>query len=749
MKTMQLCLFCLLFVAGYSHAQTPLQTVRQGEEAFSQGAYAKAINNWQQALPQLESNAQVDLHIRIGSAYQALGDYRTAYQYLLQHQKSATQQQQILIHSQLADTLLGMQQTLAAAEQFEQGVKLARQTQQPQMLAHILNHQGTFFSVQDKTKQAEETYEQAYQQAEQAQDADLQINIRSNQARLALQQQNITQSLQHLQQAQALLPKINFALAQQLALAQLALRIHRESQHPQALAFAENRLQLAAQNPATAKETPRLQAQVRGYLGQVYERKGEIAHAQKFSRMALFLSQKQPDLSYQWHWQLGRLHRAEGDIPAAIQAYQQALDILHPIRMRLTSGRRDVQEFFLQSLRPVYFGLADLLLQQAWQASAEAKEQLLKQARATVEKLKVAELEEYFQDECVAISNLEKVPVVNLDALTRHTAMLYPILLPDRMELLVSLADGIHHLRVPVSEREMTQTIRAFQYNLQDSRNNRFIREAIQLHEWLIQPLLPLLSKYQIDTLVIVPDGALRMIPLGTLYDRETRRFLIQDYALAVTPSLDLTDPRPLPHENISVLLNGLSKGVQNFTALPNVPREIRGIESLFQQRQTLLDEKFSLTSINQALENQPYSIVHIASHGQFDTDPRNTFLLTYHDKLTMNKLETLLGLGSIRKQPVELLTLSACQTAVGDERAALGLAGVAIRAGARSALASLWFVNDEATSKLIVEFYRQLQQPNTSKAQALRKAQLALLKQRMFRHPAFWGAFLLIGNWL
>lgn len=141
---------------------------------------------------------------------------------------------------------------------------------------------------------------------------------------------------------------------------------------------------------------------------------------------------------------------------------------------------------------------------------------------------------------------------------------------------------------------------------------------------------------------------------------------------------------------------------------------------------------------------------MHIASHGQFDRNPNNTFLLTYDDKLTLDKLQSLLGFSQIRENSVELLTLSACQTAVGDERAALGLAGVAIKAGAKSALASLWFVNDESTSQLIVEFYRNLlNQPQWSRAKALQQAQQKLAATLAYQHPAYWAPFLLIGNWL
>jgi CHAT domain-containing protein len=149
-------------------------------------------------------------------------------------------------------------------------------------------------------------------------------------------------------------------------------------------------------------------------------------------------------------------------------------------------------------------------------------------------------------------------------------------------------------------------------------------------------------------------------------------------------------------------------------------------------------------------LTQEQFSIIHIASHGQFDRDVRKTFVLAYDGKLTLNDLEALIRPSQYRGRPVELLVLSACQTAAGDDRAALGLAGVAVKAGARSALATLWFVNDQSTSILISEVYGQLQQsPSISKARALQAAQLKLLADRRYRHPCYWSPYLIIGNWL
>jgi CHAT domain-containing protein len=162
-----------------------------------------------------------------------------------------------------------------------------------------------------------------------------------------------------------------------------------------------------------------------------------------------------------------------------------------------------------------------------------------------------------------------------------------------------------------------------------------------------------------------------------------------------------------------------------------------------------LENKAFTVSNFEQDLDKTPYSIVHVASHGKFEKDARNTFLLTYNGKLDMDTLEGFMASTTYREQPVELLTLSACQTAVGDDQAALGLGGVAVKAGARSALASLWYINDEASSLLITEFYKNLKDPGVSKAQALQQAQLVLLNDPRYHHPSYWAPFLLIGNWL
>jgi CHAT domain-containing protein len=296
--------------------------------------------------------------------------------------------------------------------------------------------------------------------------------------------------------------------------------------------------------------------------------------------------------------------------------------------------------------------------------------------------------------------------------------VIYLIPLPDRTELLVGLSSGLKRFTVPVNAAVLTAEVRDFRRNLETRTSYAYLEQAQQLYDWLIRPVRGLLAENQINTLVFVPDGALRTIPFAALHDGD--KFLIQDLAVAVVPGLSLVEPKAIERGNARLLLNGVSKAVQGFAPLDFVTNELDSIRQTY-AGETLLDEKFTTAELQHKLRDEQFSVVHIASHGQFNSDVRKTFLLTYDGKLNLDNLEALIRPSEFRGRPVEMLVLSACQTAAGDDRAALGLAGVAIKAGARSAMASLWFVNDQSTSAAIKEFYDQLREhPLISKARAL-----------------------------
>jgi CHAT domain-containing protein len=286
--------------------------------------------------------------------------------------------------------------------------------------------------------------------------------------------------------------------------------------------------------------------------------------------------------------------------------------------------------------------------------------------------------------------------------------------------------------------------VRSFREALQDGTPQRYLRHGQRLYDWLIRPLEPELLSLHIDTLVFVPDGALRTIPMAALHDGA--QFLISKYALATTPGLALTDPRPLPRATTKALAMGLTDAAEG--ALPYVSQEVRGVQRLYGGT-VLLNQAFRLSRMETALQQGQFSIVHIASHGHFASDVTQSFLLTFDEKLTLERLAQVVGRVRFHNEPLELLTLSACDTAIGDDRAALGLAGVAIKAGARSALASLWQVQDEAAAILVVEFYRQLHDASVSRAVALQRAQIHLLQDPRYQHPFFWAPFLLLNSWL
>jgi CHAT domain-containing protein len=270
-----------------------------------------------------------------------------------------------------------------------------------------------------------------------------------------------------------------------------------------------------------------------------------------------------------------------------------------------------------------------------------------------------------------------------------------------------------------------------------------YLAPARRLFDWLIGPLLPVVEAAQPEALVFVPDGPLRSIPLGALNDGQ--QFLIERFAVASTPGLSLVTVSESPPAG-RVLANGIVDPVQGFPALPFVATELQSIADTF-PTEVYADEKFLSDTLKREILQGGYTIVHLATHAQFESDYERSFLLAYDHLITMDELEDVMSSQRFTTAPVDLLVLSACQTAAGDDRAALGLAGVAVKAGARSALASLWHINDESTSQLIAEFYRQLASGN-NKAASLRGAQLMLKNDQRYSHPAYWAPFLMIGDW-
>jgi CHAT domain-containing protein len=325
--------------------------------------------------------------------------------------------------------------------------------------------------------------------------------------------------------------------------------------------------------------------------------------------------------------------------------------------------------------------------------------------------------------------------------------VLYPIVLPDRTELLLGIGGELKRVTVRVPRDELNAEVDDLRRALEDLKSTGgFLPHARRVYSWLIAPIDGALAKAGIDTLVFVPDGALRTIPLSTLHDGE--QFLIARYAVATVPGLTLLDPRPIARAEIRPLIGGLAEAVQGFPALEHVDTELQAIQQMYGGT-VLMNEAFVTARLADALAETPYTVVHLATHAAFAPNPEDTFLLTHDGRLGLDGLERLVAPSQFRAAPVELITLSSCETAAGDDRAALGLAGVAIKAGARSAVATFWQVHDQVAAELITHFYRELLDPATSRAVALQRAQMKVLTDPRYDHPGFWAPFLMINSWL
>ena len=401
------------------------------------------------------------------------------------------------------------------------------------------------------------------------------------------------------------------------------------------------------------------------------------------------------------------------------------------------------QDTFDTLVGPVYTEYADVLMLQAARLPAQGEQQMvLRQVRNQLESLKQGEIEDYFANQCSVITNLDASPGASAES---RVAVVYPLILDDRIETVIEAGGELRQFTVPINRGVTTRTIRQLRLALQNSNSgDAYLAPAQSLYEWLIEPGLPLLRTYDIETVLFVPGGPLRTVPLAALHNGD--QFLIEQFSVATTPAIGLTET-PVADDIASLLIGGLSEGRQGFSPLPSVSREVELVTSIIPENVAMQDAAFQLETLETELASSDFSVAHFATHGQFSSDYTQSFLLTYDDRLTLDGLREILSARG--DDPLDLLVLSACETAAGDDRAALGLAGVAVQSGAKSVVASLWYISDVATTELISNFYQYLQTPNSTKAQSLRQAQLSLLASDEYRHPAFWAPFLLIGSWL
>jgi CHAT domain-containing protein/tetratricopeptide (TPR) repeat protein len=528
------------------------------------------------------------------------------------------------------------------------------------------------------------------------------------------------------------LPPGRTAIYAQLDLAQSLMNVDR-------LPESESLLSIAVQQSQTLGN-PRIRSYALGYLGQLYEYRQDWEKARKPTEEALLLAQsiQAEDIAYQWQWQLGRIFKQQPQpyIKGAMAAYDEAIDTLQSLRRDLVAVSQDVQFDFRDRVEPVYREYVDLLLK-----PENPPPENLKRAREVIEELQLAELDNFFRDAC-----LQAKPQ-NLDLIDPKAVAIYNIVLDDRLEVIARLPgtdDNLFHYRIQIPRSQRIAVLNELRQQLQLPYAYVKIKQlSHQAYQWLIEPLEPKLKGD--ETLVFVLDREWRNIPPAVLYDGE--HYLIEKHPIAIQPSFQLLDPQPL-----SKPLKVIAAGLENYTGwtpLPNIDQELQAVQNSGVETSQLLNSDFTRSKLEALIRSNTFGVVHLATHGQFSSRSENTFILAADGPINLKQLDNLLRSRDLSQaKSIDLLVLTACQTAEGDDRAILGLAGVAVRVGARSTLASLWSLQDESVEDFISLFYEHLTQ-GASRSEALRQAQLSFLADKnKYDAPLYWAPYVLVGDW-
>ncbi|MEQ8958144.1 MAG: CHAT domain-containing protein [Coleofasciculus sp. C2-GNP5-27] len=732
---------------------------------YAQGQMEAALDTWKQAEQAYQEAGDqtgvVGSQINQAQVLQALGLYRRS-QITLERVKTQLQTQPDSLLKAAGLRSLGV--ALQVVGNLEESQQVLQQSLAiTQRFDAVAEQSATLFSL-GNTARALQEFEDAiayYQQAASIAIRPLsQVEAQLNQLSLLIETQNWTDAhalVPHIQAELSNLPLSRAAVYAQVNFAESLIKMGRHvetlhvtqpipvSQSSPNFIGAKAQLRTIAQLLAGAIQQAqqlndnRAESYAVGQLGHLYMQTQQWLEAQRLTEEALSLAQgiQATEIAYRWQWQLSQILQHQGNLTGAIAANREAVHTLQSLRRDLVAINPDVQFSFRETVEPIYRNLVELLL------SNQPTPEQLKVARETIESLRLAELENFFREACWQVQRQ------SIDQIDPQASVIYPIILPHHFAVIVSLpGQPLRYFQTELAQTQIDSTIEQLTQALNPAWSNKErLRLSQQLYDWLIRPIEPELRENEIKTLVFVLDGALRNLPMAALYDGQ--QYLIENYNVALSAGLQLIEPRSLLPQQMKALTAGLTEARDGFPALPAVELEVENIAAQLPAK-VFLNQQFTRETLQEQIEVTPFPVVHLATHGQFSSKAENTFLLTWNGRIQVNDLDQLLQVRQRQDtNPIELLVLSACQTATGDKRAALGLAGLAVRSGARSTLATLWSVNDESTAQLMVEFYRQLTQSQVSKAQALRQAQLTLLRQPNYQHPFYWAPFVLVGNWL
>ncbi|QHG20410.1 CHAT domain-containing protein [Nostoc sp. ATCC 53789] len=477
-----------------------------------------------------------------------------------------------------------------------------------------------------------------------------------------------------------------------------------------------------------------------GTIATIYYSLGKTLEATQYFEKAMGLAQSVQawDIAYEWQWQLGRLYRVLRKVNKANKVYESAINSLEQVRGNLLGVNPEIQFNFKDKVEPIYHEYMELLFSQDEVKSKRAVE--------IQEKLKLAEIENFLQCGRLNLSSSsneqspkELFPIIYLIKLRKQVEVVVrtPKNFYRHTVELKQIADPIDNLLKIVQQKQFIRT---------ESVNYFIYSQTI--YNLLFSPIKQYLPNS--GSLGFVLDSYFQNLPIDMLHDG--KKYLTDSYSIITASSSQQLQNNSAKFKISNILIGGISQPSpslndpsvpKNLPVLPEVKAEIENIKKSTASILTLIDSDFTSHSFQQKIEKNSFSLIHLSTHAQFSSDPEQTFVLTWDKPLHIKDLKFLL---KNEGETINLLVLSACQTAKGDKRSALGIAGIAVQAGARSTLASLWLVDADSTALLMEEFYKGLKN-GLALPEALRLAKLSLLSSEKYFHPYYWAGFILVGN--
>ena len=723
--------------------------------------------------------------------------------------KSSDRYRNARFFSQMGELYLFLEDVKQGLSFLKKAVDEARQVKNPQILAQVLQKKGDGLTADRYFMGAMSAYEDSLNRIEElSQDSDIHVaalieNIRNQikQAKKDLQksiqqaminfQSQDRQDIQYEDYADIIISLDD--IDQDI---QTLLDLFKQDEEEQTVKIYSQRIRKEiqtaddflqpiayhalnhARNIARSLGNRRLLAHSHAALSDIYAENHRYDRAIDDIRHAVFYAQENnlTDILYRFQWKLARLFNARNqsstdDLNKSIETYQMAIDTLNPgdppciekkqnadtpNRMSLYNVRKDLLNAyptgitFEKNIKPLYVERVDVLLTQALkpEQSKEATRHLIVQALDTLERLKLAEYKDFFQDECLG----KDFSPVSIDSnhlvhTNPATAIIYPVFMKKRVIVILITANEITMFPVKARRQQIEETALEFRKALENKDQELYRGYAGQLYIWLMRPMAELLQKDNIKTLLIVPDDVLRLVPFAALYDGFD--YLIKQYAIAYLPKISGVHPEWLPRKNVSLFFGGLSNTRNDILPRHHVETDSKTISLALKhliKTDDIINRSFSPKKTVRKFKKTYYEIAHITAFCQIGKTPNDFFINAHSSLFHLNDIEHALN----QKKPPGLVVFDYCKTLTEDKHSTLFFSGFPMKTGTRSLLLSLWTGRDIGGSGIVPEFYRQLiRTPYQSRAEALQAAQIETLGKPRFHHPFYWSGFMLIGDWL